>query len=155
MSWLPIAALLALIGTAAAATQEAPATLPPAEVLDLAAERYERMTVPVSLMGEGPFRFIVDTGAQATVISHVLADRLLLGNRREAMLIGLNSQRMVQTASIPALSLGSRTFAVQTAALVDPACCSTSAKDASRWRIPIRAGRATTSWCAHGASWVS
>ncbi len=120
MSWLPITGLLALIGTAAAATLDEPATPPSAEVLDLGFERYERMTVPVSLMGEGPFRFIVDTGAQATVISHALADRLLLGNRRAAMLIGLNSQRMVQTASIPVLSLGSRTFAVQTAALVDP-----------------------------------
>jgi predicted aspartyl protease len=120
MSWLPITGALALLGTAAAATHEEPAAPPAPDVLDLAAERFERMTVPVSVMDEGPFRFIVDTGAQATVISLALADRLLPGDRQAAMLVGLNSQRMVQTTSIPRLSLGSRTFPVQTAALVDP-----------------------------------
>ena len=96
------------------------ATAGAAEVIDLSAERYERMTVPVTIMGEGPFRFIVDTGAQATVISQTLADRLPLGERLGATLVGLNSQRPVEVTSIPELSLGSRTFAIQTAALVDP-----------------------------------
>ncbi len=128
MSWLPTAGALALIGTASVSLPEPAAPIPaapipgqiPAEVIDLTAERYQRMTVPVSVMGEGPFRFIVDTGAQATVISNILADRLLLGERRHATLVGLNSRREVQTAAIPALSLGSRTFRIQTAALVEP-----------------------------------
>lgn len=119
MRWRNLAGLLVVIGTAALATQPESAAPPQSEVLDMAAERYERMTVAVSIMGEGPFRFIVDTGAQATVISNVLADRLELGEREAAMLVGLNSQRMVETASIPEFSLGSRTFMVQTAALVD------------------------------------
>lgn len=120
MSWLPIAGALVLIGTASAATPPADTPAPPSEIIDMAAERFERMTVPVSVMGEGPFRFIVDTGAQATVISRDIADRLPLGQRKSALLVGINSQRLVQTASIPEISLGSRSFAVQTAALVDP-----------------------------------
>ena len=41
-------------------------------------EMYNRMTVPVRLSGAGPFRFIVDTGANRTAISSELASRLKL-----------------------------------------------------------------------------
>lgn len=37
-------------------------------------------TIPVTLNGEGPFPFIVDTGAQRTVISPAVADRLGLSS---------------------------------------------------------------------------
>ena len=38
-------------------------------------EYYERMTVPVLLGGAGPYRFLVDTGADRTAISRQLASR--------------------------------------------------------------------------------
>ena len=38
----------------------------------------DRMTVPVLLSGSGPFRFLVDTGADRTAISRQLASRLNL-----------------------------------------------------------------------------
>src|SRR6185436_19597067 len=66
------------------------------EVIDLQAERYRRMTVPVTIGGEGPFRFMLDTGAQATVVSRDLADRLMLNDRKPAILVGMASRRPVE-----------------------------------------------------------
>ena len=40
------------------------------------ADYYERMTVPVRVSGTGPYRFLVDTGADRTAISRELAARL-------------------------------------------------------------------------------
>ena len=78
MSWLHILPLLA-VNAAAVSASELPT--PPAdaaniEQLKLQQERYERVTVPVTIKGQGPFRFMVDTGAQATVVSSALAARL-------------------------------------------------------------------------------
>lgn len=131
MSWFGLAGALALIATTAASAQQsgpqqgdqrkveiAPSAF---EVLQLQIERYRRMTVPVTIMGEGPFRFIIDTGAQATVLSHDLADRLQLNERETAMLVGMNSSRSVETAVIPEVTLGSRSFPIQAAPLVEGA----------------------------------
>ena len=41
-------------------------------------EHDDRMTVPVRLSGAGPYRFLVDTGADRTAVSRELADRLKL-----------------------------------------------------------------------------
>ena len=131
MSWFALASPLALIGAATASMQEGiprqvgPANeelaLSPVEVLELQLERYRRMTVPVTIMGQGPFRFIIDTGAQATVLSHDLADRLQLTERETATLVGMNSSRPVETAVIPEVTLGTRSFLIQAAPLVEAA----------------------------------
>lgn len=89
------------------------------EVLQLQDERYQRMTVPVMINGQGPYNFMVDTGAQASVLSHALADQLQLANRSTATLVGMASQRQVETALIGELSFGSGSFRDGTAALVD------------------------------------
>jgi len=90
-----------------------------AEVLQLQDERYQRMTVPVMINGQGPYNFMVDTGAQASVLSHALADALQLADRSTATLVGMASQRQVETALIGELSFGSGSFRDGTAALVD------------------------------------
>ena len=46
-----------------------------AETLGYDADTTTRMTVPVSIGGEGPYRFVVDTGAERTV-SQTLAHEL-------------------------------------------------------------------------------
>jgi predicted aspartyl protease len=61
----------------------APAAATPATDLEDAASRtltdlYRRMTAPVLVNGQGPFPFVVDTGANRTVISAELANRLSL-----------------------------------------------------------------------------
>ena len=71
-------------------------------------DRYERMTVPVHLSGEGPFRFLVDTGADRTVISRQVANRLGLQSRANARLHSITGASQVQTARVPLLQLSTR-----------------------------------------------
>lgn len=91
------------------------------ERIALESERYRRMTVPVTIGDQGPFRFMIDTGAQATVLSRALADRLALFDRDTATLVGMASRKSVETTAIEDLGLGSRRFHIQTAPLVDAA----------------------------------
>lgn len=104
------------------AAQAAAKTSPSAEdILQMESERYRRLTVPVTIKGEGPFQFLIDTGAQATVLSRDLADRLELFDRRTATLIGMASSKEVETTSVPDFSLGSRNFTIPTSPIVEGA----------------------------------
>lgn len=99
----------------------APEDAPEIEIVDLQYEQYRRMTVPVTIGTQGPFRFMIDTGAQATVVSRELADRLALTDRRPAILVGMASQRPVETTFIADLMLGSRTVHVRSAPVLEGA----------------------------------
>jgi predicted aspartyl protease len=105
----------------AAATEAGPEAIDPSitHILALRADAYRRMTVPVTLNGQGPFNFMVDTGAQATVLSIALADQLMLTERNTATLIGMASVRQVQTAQIGEISFGEHSNFGARAALVD------------------------------------
>ena len=70
-----------------------------------AADLYDRMTVPVLVSGAGPYRFLVDTGADRTAISRELADRLRLARGRTAELHSVAGAGPVQTAHVPLLEL--------------------------------------------------
>ncbi len=96
-----------------------PVAIAATETLQLQVERYQRMTVPVTINGQGPFRFLIDTGAQASVLSHALADQLQLTDRATATLVGMASERQVQTAVLDELSFGSGTRRDALAALVE------------------------------------
>lgn len=89
------------------------------QTLALQTDAYRRMTVAVQLNGQGPFRFMVDTGAQATVLSHTLADQLQLTERSTATLVGMASTRQVQTAQIEEIAFGNHSNYDARAALVD------------------------------------
>ncbi|MGC1269232.1 MAG: aspartyl protease family protein [Croceibacterium sp.] len=89
------------------------------DLVALTADRYRRLTVPVTIQGQGPFQFMIDTGAQATVITRTLADRLGLGDRQLATLVGMASRRETEIVDIADLQLGSRNFYIQTAPLVE------------------------------------
>lgn len=79
-----------------------------ATVLDYGEDRHERMTVPVSIGGRGPYRFIVDTGAQRTSIAEELAQDLKLGLGTRARLHSMTEVSRIQTVHIPALEVGGR-----------------------------------------------
>jgi predicted aspartyl protease len=64
-----------------------------------------RMTVPVSIGGRGPYRFVVDTGAQRTVVSHDLAGLLGLSAGRRVRVTAMTSAAVVDTVEVPALSV--------------------------------------------------
>ncbi|WP_340588818.1 aspartyl protease family protein [Erythrobacter alti] len=139
MNWLALIGAFALTGSTLFAQGEEPRTdevetaaqdpLPSTDLpighdplLDIIAmevERNRRMTVPVMIMGQGPFRFMVDTGAQATVLSSELAERLQLHDRENATLVGMASRRAVQTTMVPEFELGDRIFTVRTAPIVE------------------------------------
>lgn len=121
MHWSLLLATIASVGTAAATVDIGP--IPQAgsgEILKMQPELHDRLTVPVTIQGKGPFHFMLDTGAQATVLSTVLADQLMLTDRRPAMLVGMASRREVQTTMVMDFALGSRTFPIQIAPLVAP-----------------------------------
>ena len=101
MSWYYYLAALAAAGATATIEPGEPTASTDAEVLKMQRERFERMTVPVTIKGDGPFRFMIDTGAQATVLSIHLADQLELTERRTATLVGMASRRAVETTEIP------------------------------------------------------
>jgi predicted aspartyl protease len=119
---MAVAAVAIQMVPVAAAAPEAvvpSATVPEIDIIELQQERYRRMTVPVTIGGEGPFRFMLDTGAEATVVSRDLADRLALNDRKSAILVGMASRRAVETAAIYDFALGSRTFYIRSAPVVE------------------------------------
>jgi len=54
------------------------------EIVDIDEDRAQRMTVPVSIEGRGPFSFVIDTGAERTVLSRKIATRLALDEEERA-----------------------------------------------------------------------
>lgn len=72
---------LGLYQTPPAVAQAQPGQAPAENAFDSAAgatgeDRLGRVVAPVSINNQGPFRFIVDTGANRSVVSRDLADRL-------------------------------------------------------------------------------
>jgi predicted aspartyl protease len=108
---LRLAALLSalLVGPALNGQEPAPAAAQPADyTLDLDYDRSARMTVPVSVEGRGPYQFIVDTGAERTVIARELATELELGKGAKARLHSMSEVSLIQTVLINALEVGGK-----------------------------------------------
>jgi predicted aspartyl protease len=138
----------------------------------------DRMTVPVTIGEHGPYRFVVDTGAERTVISRELADQLQLGASRPILLTSVVDVQRVPTVIIPRLNVGRRTVAdIQAPALaqqhlgaqgmlgVDSLQSQRVTFDFRRRELRLArsvveddAGRPTPSWCAGergSAAWCS
>ncbi|MES3091137.1 aspartyl protease family protein [Sphingomonas aerolata] len=126
--------VLLIIAAPAAAQQSAPdpipqAAAPPAyaapvddaasaaNTVMLFGQDESRMTVPVSIAGTGPQKFVVDTGAQRTVISRELAAVLRLAPGRIVRVTGMTGSDSVATVIIPALRVGT----IDTPAIEAPA----------------------------------
>lgn len=80
---------------------------------------HDRMTVPVHLGVNGPFRFLVDTGADRTAVSRDLATRLNLELSGNATVHSVTGPISVQTAKVPSLSLSAREVRIANAPLLD------------------------------------
>lgn len=65
-----------------------------------------RMTVPVSIAAAGPFRFVVDTGAERTVVSRELAATLGLAAGRPVRVTAMADTAEVGTVLIPSIRVG-------------------------------------------------
>lgn len=108
------AGLLAL-GGAALPFARAMAAQPDAALLDEAPtqvdtghDNFEHMLVPVSINGEGPFQFLVDTGANTSCISHQLAQRLMLAGAEPARVHTIVGVREHPGVLIDRLQVGER-----------------------------------------------
>ena len=89
------------------AQQPAPGTQAAAAPDDQLAfgDKSTRMTVPVQIAGAGPYDFVIDTGAQRTVISRELAGKLGLPGGRNVRLTGMTGTQDVTTVVIPSISV--------------------------------------------------
>jgi predicted aspartyl protease len=105
-------------------TIPSPPAAPIEDIVGTAVDDSLRLTVPVMINGKGPFDFVIDTGADRTVISQELATRLGLpesgtaqlhslgGSRKVSMVdidsvkVSTNVIRKVRAAALPARNLG-------------------------------------------------
>lgn len=118
----PFGALAIVMGCGLSAQEHAesiPAPLEQTEIIHLEREAHERLTVSVMIGAAGPFRFLIDTGAQATVLSRELADKLGLMERRPVTLIGMASQVATETVMLDDLAIGQRRTRIARAPLVE------------------------------------
>ncbi|WBO22472.1 aspartyl protease family protein [Sphingomonas abietis] len=97
------------VTTMSATTTPADATTVPGDPASTAVKLREvdaRMTVPVLINGQGPFRFIVDSGATRTVISSRLAAQLALPAAGTVPLHSIGGESEVPAARIASLYVG-------------------------------------------------
>jgi predicted aspartyl protease len=80
------------------------------EVVAGRADKTDRMTIPVRIGDNGPYRFLIDTGSQKTVLSTELATRLALSPIEKRRIVGVAGDDMADTAMVDELGLGRRSF---------------------------------------------
>ena len=105
LCWLVTCIAFAL-GSARAQSPE-PAVQPPAEET-IGLDGEVRMTVPISIGGR-PYRFLIDTGSERTVISRQIADRHGLAPGATVTVHSLTEVSRIATAIVPSLQVGRRT----------------------------------------------
>lgn len=69
-----------------------------------------RLTIKVMIGAAGPFDFVVDTGADTSVIASEIAERLALPPGRRVLIHGITGMEMVGTVKAPPLDLGPLTL---------------------------------------------
>lgn len=111
---IPLAALLPVL-----TGQQAAQSAGDVDVFAISTDKTERMTVPVRIADKGPFRFLIDTGAQNTVLSTSLAGRLMIRPHSTAKLIGVAGTQQVDTVIVDQIDLGRRSFYSVLAPLLD------------------------------------
>ena len=116
-----IAVLVALTAIPAAADNPVPTGAQPAaasnglvdpaaEVLGLDQERNRRLTLPVLIDGAGPYAFMIDTGSQATAVTHEIRTALALPPAGTATLVGMASRREVELVDVGRMEFGANSF---------------------------------------------
>lgn len=124
--WAALGAALLLATAAGAARERKPIDpaykmppLAPAVIddsLDIGGEEIaarklrSRLTVEVGVNGTGPYLFVVDSGADTSVIGSRLASALRLPPGRPALLNGITESRRVERVLVDALQLGPSAF---------------------------------------------
>ena len=81
-----------------------------AETLAYLPDAAYRMTISVNVDGQGPFQFVVDTGAERTVVSRELATALGLDSGGDVTLASISTISRVPSVLLPGLEVGRRTL---------------------------------------------
>ncbi|MEO0464345.1 MAG: aspartyl protease family protein [Pseudomonadota bacterium] len=79
---------------------------PATQILKIDEERNRRFTIPVMIEGSGPFDFMIDTGSQATAVTHEINEGLSLAPLGQATLVGMASRRPVTVVEVESLKMG-------------------------------------------------
>ena len=110
--WTLIAsAPLALLGALPiAAGQNAATQASTTDIIRTVGDGHDRLTVPVRIGNNGPYDFLIDTGAERTVLARGLADRLGLVPNGRATLIGVAGSLAVDLVDVAEVRLGRRSF---------------------------------------------
>jgi predicted aspartyl protease len=118
--------VLALLITSAAwshAAAEEPVAPSPPPLYETPArsDRIGRILVPVRVNGQGPFQFVLDTGANRTVLTPALATSLGLdvSANKKVTLSGVTGSASVPTVSVAEVSAGSVTLSNQELPIAD------------------------------------
>ncbi|RZM05878.1 MAG: hypothetical protein EOP68_17220, partial [Sphingomonas sp.] len=96
--------LAVLVACPAAAQDGPPAIEAPADVLVIG-EADLRMTVPADMGSGGIWPFVIDTGAERTVLSRELAERLALAPGRTVRVTTMTGVVVVPTAILPGMRI--------------------------------------------------
>lgn len=93
------------------------------EDIGIGEDRNERMTINVNIphndtqaRNKGPFKFIIDTAAQRTVLSNELADDLELELEKKLNITTLSGTSLIRSVYVPQLILGNQ----ETTAIIAP-----------------------------------
>lgn len=101
------------------ALQDAAPQASQTEVIEASKDYNLRMTVPVSIAGNGPYRFLIDTGAERTVLSRGVASQLGLSPVSQGTLISVAGAQAVDIVDVDEINLGRRSFYGLSAPLLD------------------------------------
>src|ERR1044071_4529878 len=77
-------------------------------VVDTMEDMWRRLSAPVTIDGQGPFEFMLDTGTNRSIISAELADQLQLPKGRPAKVHGISGERIVSTVKLRSFGVGGR-----------------------------------------------
>ena len=102
---LALLASLPIASSQNAATQAATT-----DIIKTVGDGHDRLTVPVRIGKNGPYDFLIDTGAERTVLARGLAERLGLVPTGRATLIGVAGSLAVDLVDVAEVRLGSRSF---------------------------------------------
>lgn len=69
-----------------------------------------RLTVDIGINGTGPYRFVVDSGADTSVIGRRLSDALALREGRPVLLNAITETREVSRVHVDSLAIGANQF---------------------------------------------
>ena len=100
-------------------TQDPLQTLGNAELVQTIDDSHNRMTVPVQIGTHGPFRFLIDTGSERTVLSRQVATSIGLPVSGNGVVLGVAGSQTVDLVDVDEISLGKRTYYTLTAPLLE------------------------------------